>query len=230
MTSFSANFCKISISFSASCLFLFLQAKLGGSLSLQAPLGNYGFVGHSFQCLLRAYQKPYWPKISKCQNVHLYVDNMISLCIQAFSFFTWQKNLIHTIFPEPPTTTIMIIVSGGQPISSAGTTVELLHTNGSRICSLPDLPFSRTQHTQTLMIACGGTASAARRTCHTLLPNSGSWVQYFNLAQDRRGHTAWARPPVAVLLGGIDSGAGTTSEVLQTSGETTPGFNLGFGT
>ena len=129
----------------------------------------------------------------------------------------------------------MIVVSGGQPISSAGTSVELLHTNGSRICSLPDLPYSRNAHTQTFMIACGGTASAARRTCHTLTPNSGSWVQYFNLAQDRRGHTAWARSPdsplgVVVLLGGIDSGAATTSEVLQTSGETTPGFNLGFGT
>ena len=138
---------------------------------------------------------------------------------------------------------MLIIVSGGDPTKGpfvAGTNVELLHTNGSRICSLPDLPYSRSGHTQTGMIACGGSENlvgqaAARRTCHTLTPNSGSWVQSFNLAQDRQGHSAWARPsgsPLAlvILLGGFESGAEKTSEILKASGETTPGFNLGFKT
>ena len=132
---------------------------------------------------------------------------------------------------------MLIIISGGGPSTpnasySSSTNVELFHTNGSRICSLPDLPYGRTDHTQTGMIACGGMESAARRTCHTL-SNSGSWVQSFNLAQDRQGHSAWARPsgsPLAlvILLGGFRSGANKTSEVLQEGGETTPGFNLGF--
>ena len=45
MTSMSASSCKFSISFPANYLFLLLQAKLGEGLSLQASLGNYGYVG-----------------------------------------------------------------------------------------------------------------------------------------------------------------------------------------
>ena len=45
--------------------------------------------------------------------------------------------------------TAAIIVTGGIPSKSAGTSVELLHSDGTPWCSLPDLPEIRYGHTQT---------------------------------------------------------------------------------
>ena len=119
----------------------------------------------------------------------------------------------------------VILVSGGRSSSSVGRSVELLHTNGSRICSLPDLPYNRSAHTQTGLTACGGGPSPATTSCHTL-SNTGSWVQSHNLAQARRRHSAWASPQGIILMGSEESSAGTTSEILLESGDTAPGFNL----
>ena len=131
----------------------------------------------------------------------------------------------------------VILVSGGNPEDSVGRYVELLHTNGSRICSLPDLPYSRYQHSQTGVTACGGSdgtcgggtcGGAAPTSCHTL-SSTGSWEVSYSLYQRRVSHSAWDSPQGTVLLGGEVSGgvsALTTSEILLESGDTTPGFNL----
>ena len=119
----------------------------------------------------------------------------------------------------------VILVSGGQPWNIAGTTAELLYTSGSRICFLPDLPSLRRRHSQTGVTVCGGVDSPANATCHTLSA-TGTWIQSHNLAQDRRYHSAWRSPQGTILIGGRDSGAGTTSVILLESGDTNPGFNL----
>ena len=119
----------------------------------------------------------------------------------------------------------VVLVSGGSNDDSSLTSVELLHTNGSRICSLPDLPSLRRRHSQTGVTACGGVDSPANATCDTLSA-TGSWIQSHNLAQDRRYHSAWRSPQGIILIGGRDSGAGTTSVILLESGDTNPGFNL----
>ena len=122
----------------------------------------------------------------------------------------------------------VILVSGGIVIRTASTKVELLHTNGSRICSLNDLPYTRRAHTQTGLTACGGEgASAARTSCHTL-SSTGSWEQSHSLDQSRLWHSAWDSPQGTLLLGGLDSG--TTSVILLENGGTTPGFNLDYQT
>ena len=124
----------------------------------------------------------------------------------------------------------VIIVSGGDGDAGARTSVELLHTNGSRLCSLPDLPYNRSSHSQTGLTACGGSGSStANTTCHTLT-NIGSWEQSNNLAQGRRAHSAWASPQGLMLLGGVGSSAHTTSEILLESGDTSPGFSLDYWT
>ena len=124
----------------------------------------------------------------------------------------------------------VILISGGDGDVGARTSVELLHTNGSRLCSLPDLPYNRSSHSQTGLTACGGSgSSAANTTCHTLT-NIGSWIQSHNLDQDRRAHSAWTSPQGTILIGGVGSSAQTTSEILLDSGDTTPGFNLDYWT
>ena len=125
----------------------------------------------------------------------------------------------------------MILVSGGHPYDTVGRSVELLYTNGSRLCSLPDLPYSRYGHSQTGVTACGGEDFAAWSKCHTL-SSTGSWIQSHNLAQGRRDHSAWASPQGIILLGGYewDSSVRTTSEILLENGDTTPGFNLDYQT
>ena len=126
---------------------------------------------------------------------------------------------------------ILVSGSGSEPSISAGRTVELLHTNGSRICSLPDLPFYREHHTQTGLTACGGGGDDASKTsCHTL-SSTASWEQSHNLAQARGGHSAWRSPQGVMLIGGPDdSDADITTEILTENGDTIPGFNLDYST
>ena len=122
----------------------------------------------------------------------------------------------------------VILVSGGEPHESVGRSVELYYTNGSRICSLPDLPYTRGRHSQTGVTACGGQGdSAAKTSCHTL-SKSGSWEQTHSLNQPRWEHSAWDSPQGIVLIGGTESR--TTTEILLENGDTAPGFNLDFDT
>ena len=124
----------------------------------------------------------------------------------------------------------VILVSGGEPHASVGRSVELLHTNGSRICSLPDLPSSRRLHTQTGLTACaGGGDDASKTSCHTL-SSTGFWEETHSLDQARTEHSAWDSPQGIRLLGGLESNAMTTSEILLENGDTTPGFNLDYET
>ena len=121
----------------------------------------------------------------------------------------------------------VILVSGGFSGSSVGRSVELLHTNGSRICSLPDLPYSRRYHSQTGVTACGGEGDFATRTSCDTLSSTGSWIQSHSLSLGgRQAHSAWASTEGIVLLGGDDSSVRTTSEILLENGDTSPGFNL----
>ena len=120
----------------------------------------------------------------------------------------------------------VILISGGA--QNPGTSVELLYTNGSRICSLPDLPFTKYQHSQTGLTACGGWGwAAAESTCHTL-SSTGSWGQTHSMDQSRVDHSAWDSPQGTILLGGWESR--TTSEILLENGDIKPGFNLDYDT
>ena len=123
----------------------------------------------------------------------------------------------------------VILISGGSHGTSLST-VEMLYTNGSRICFLPDLPYSRHGHTQTGLTACGGWGdSAARTSCHTL-SSTGSWEESHSLDKNRREHCAWRAPQGVMLLGSWDSIARTTSEILLENGDTSPGFSLDYDT
>ena len=116
----------------------------------------------------------------------------------------------------------VILVTGAQ---SGGKSVELLYTNGSRICNLPDLPYDRYLHSQTGLTLCGGRHDPESTNCQTL-SSTGSWEETHTLSMRRASHCAWNSPQGIILIGGRDSGAGTTSVILLESGDTNPGFNL----
>ena len=131
------------------------------------------------------------------------------------------------------TTISVVLVTGGWRGDSSGlVSVEVLHTNGSRICSLPDLPFKRVYHSQTGGTLCGGWHNPAKKSCHTLT-RRGSWEKSHILS--RRGrvcHSAWASPQGTILLGGEHLPLSNTTEILLGDGSrgTSPGFSLDYHT
>ena len=105
------------------------------------------------------------------------------------------------------------------------TSVQLLYTNGTWRCSLPDLPAARKYPSQNGLITCGGYGDA---TCVTF--NKGSWVETHSLSTQRSRHTSWASPEGVLLMGGVYADAKTTTELLTVDGDTTPGFTLNYET
>ena len=111
-----------------------------------------------------------------------------------------------------------IIVSGGStPDYHDGNSVEILRSDGTPWCSLPELPFDSqgiSSHTQSGLIACGG-SSNNRQSCVTF--KDGVWTTSHSLREDRWEHSAWASPAGVVLLGGANSDPSTSSELLSDS-------------
>ena len=124
----------------------------------------------------------------------------------------------------------VILVTGGIYFheTAAGRSAEILHTNGSRLCSLTNLPSFRYLHSQTGYTLCGGGlyGSATWTSCLTF--TSGSWEETHTLDRERFAHSAWASPRGIMLLGGW--GSKTSTEILMESGDTNPGFNLDYRT
>ena len=107
-----------------------------------------------------------------------------------------------------------IIVSGGStPDYHDGNSVEILRSDGTPWCSLPELPFHTHTHTQSGLIACGG--SSNRQSCVTF--KDGVWTTSHSLREERREHSAWASPAGVVLLGGANSDPSISSELLSDS-------------
>ena len=109
------------------------------------------------------------------------------------------------------------------------TSVQLLYTNGTWRCSLPDLPAARQYPSQNGLITCGGGYGDDTMTsCVTF--NKGSWVETHNLTNKRERHTSWASPEGILLMGGLHANAKTTTELLTEDGDTRPGFTLNYET
>ena len=125
----------------------------------------------------------------------------------------------------------MILVTGGWHESEwLGRSVELLDTNGTRLCSLPNLPYWRFSHSQTSLTCCGGDTYTLYDTVTSCITfNNGSWEKSHILTQEgRKDHSAWASPQGIMLLGGYYSRK--TTEILLESRETCPGFALDYKT
>ena len=147
----------------------------------------------------------------------------------------------------------VVLVSGGKESGSegpasvyAGKSVELLSSNGTRLCSLPNLPGERWGHSQTRLLTCGGGVGSEKTSCVTF--DAGSWKKTHTLGQQWRDHTAWASPQGVMLMKSKykptisiswrgapqpghaprGSSGSTKTELLTDDGGSTPSLNLDY--
>ena len=122
---------------------------------------------------------------------------------------------------------VVIVTGSSGNYKPAKTSVELLSSNGTRLCSLPDLPAERFYHSQSGLLTCGG-GFAAKNSCVTFA--GGRWKKSHTLGKPRHDHTAWALPNGVLLIGGPrttgDGLSATSTELLTDNGVSTPSFSL----
>ena len=118
----------------------------------------------------------------------------------------------------------MLVTGGSGATPSVRMSVELLSSNGTRLCSLPDLPGQRFYHSQSGLLTCGGGYSNSEsKSCVTF--DGGRWKKSHTLGQSRYGHAAWASPQGVLLMGG-GSSSHTSTELLNNHGGATLSFTL----
>ena len=116
-----------------------------------------------------------------------------------------------------------IIVTGSTGWSSR--TVDLLSEDGSSLCELPDLNDDFSFHTQTGLIACGG--SYHHSSCYTF--DAGVWEKSHTLLYERYAHSAWNHSIFeTILIGGTDTDGVTNSEILTNDGHSEELFPLRY--
>jgi len=118
-----------------------------------------------------------------------------------------------------------ILITGSQ---SDPRSVEALKSDGTPLCSMPDLPEFRRYHAMEDDMLCGGSEARFGQTC--LQHGEGGWTKHsWNLIQRREEQLTWRRPngEGVQLLGGEHSG--TTSEIVTPAGSK-KGFDLKYDT
>ena len=106
---------------------------------------------------------------------------------------------------------------------------EVLYTNGTSICNLPQMSLSKFQHTQSGLTACGGDGSSGNgRSCIKFV--DGSWkILIGDLIYPREDHSSWMKPNGDILLiGGLNHGADETTETVDQNGTSTRSFDLRY--
>ena len=117
-----------------------------------------------------------------------------------------------------------MVTGGNGATDSVQTSVELLSSNGTRLCSLPNLPEKKWQHSQTGVLACGGGSGSAYKSCFKFADSR--WKKSHTMGTSRYGHTGWASPQGVLLIGGTDTQSQTSAELLTDNGGATPSFTL----
>ena len=123
-----------------------------------------------------------------------------------------------------------IIVSGGYIDSMIyEKSVEVLHSDGTPWCSLPDLPEARSYHSQTGLLTCDGAMSTKKTGTSCIKFSEGKWKPSHKLKEERNSHSSWASPLGTVLMGGLATW--TTTELLDdTTGVSVMHFPLKYDT
>ena len=116
-------------------------------------------------------------------------------------------------------------MNGGVRLQS----VEIYNPVTNSICSLPELPEARYDHTQDGELACGGFGDSSNTltTCVKWSSESGSWTQSHTLRHKRAGHVSWATEDGVYLMGGdYSSSTWKTTELVKVDGLVENGFIL----
>merc|ERR1719342_927686 len=108
------------------------------------------------------------------------------------------------------------------------TSAEVLFTNGSSMCELPQMSQSKRYHTQSGLTACGGDYSGTERNCIKF--EDGSWTTLTdNLVEKREYHSSWVSPDGDILLIGGEYSK-TTTEIIYQNGTSIRSFDLKYST
>ena len=123
-----------------------------------------------------------------------------------------------------------IIASGGYIDSMMyEKSVEVLHSDGTPWCSLPDLPDDRSYHTQTGLLTCDGVSTSTKKTGTSCIKFSeGKWKPSHKLKEERYTHSSWASPLGTVLMGGSNTGESDTWTTTELLDDTTGVSNMHF--
>ena len=140
----------------------------------------------------------------------------------------------HTVAHFALITAIIVTGSTGSPISS-GREVEILRSDGTAWCSLPDLPGGGwAHHTQSGLVTCGGNGAYHSKSCVTFDTSDGSWRTSHHLLHDRCYHSSWfSEQHGIILMGGgdyysPDNTSLTTTERLNDNGGSDETFHLKY--
>ena len=130
--------------------------------------------------------------------------------------------------------TVAILVTGGDygtgGVYYSLSSVELLHSDGSPWCSLPQLPEGRAAHTQTGLEACGGDPRSAYPLSSCVKLSGGSWTPSHQMVEPRYDHSSWASPAGTLLMGGGYYTRSTTELLDTTTGDSLLNFPLKYDT
>ena len=109
------------------------------------------------------------------------------------------------------------------------TSVELISTNGSSICELPQMSQYKFFYTQSGLTACGGGYEFdTMRSCIKF--EDGSWTTLTdNLVELRTRQSSWINPDGDILLIG-GSYSRTTTEIVYQNGTSIRSFDLKYKT
>ena len=122
----------------------------------------------------------------------------------------------------------VVLVTGGSTCkTSVKISAELLSSNGTRLCALPNLPAERIDHSQTGLLTCGGHnikggghsihGGSQSRSCITL--SGGRWKYWkkrLALGGVRFSHAAVALPQGVLFTGGYREDLAQNLQVSNT--------------
>ena len=123
-----------------------------------------------------------------------------------------------------------MLITGGEPRSSVGNSVEVFNPHTKHSCNLTDLPGERRyQHSLCGDLLCGGdSSSSTRRSCLKLDPQTGVFTYTLvSLVADRTYHQCWDVEGEGVLLIGGNYSPRSTELVSPDGSSSTASFNLG---
>ena len=133
------------------------------------------------------------------------------------TLFQHMSSLI--VFDETKNISWGIIITGSGGIDDQiSSSVEVLKSDGSPLCSLPSLPYPTWGHTQHGLTSCGGTRGELRRLCYSFDTNTGTWNVSHNLLEVRAYHTKWSVGEDVLLLGGSQK----SGELIREGSEPVP--------
>ena len=118
-----------------------------------------------------------------------------------------------------------VIITGGK---SNRQSVEVLLSDTTEWCILPDLPDYRDTHSQTGLTSCGsGYGGFESDNCVTF--SEGEWFESHTLVHSRAGHCSWSTESHGIVLMGGYYGSSST-ELLTENGESQESFSLKYST